>query len=168
MNIRNLTEKLAIEQVRSEDKKQQSAREYRVYTFKQILERRRAAGLEWVVKGRGVKFVSSDEVSKTLPSDLLPSDYLFENESLASEALGGVGSESLESLGSETLGSSYIGKYLGISSRNRTSSTSVIDPRLVELVRSHGLDPDDELLQRTDRSVYSHVRAGDWRTSDSR
>jgi hypothetical protein len=113
VNIRNLTEKLAIEQVRAEDKKQQSAREYRVYTFKQILERRREAGLEWVVKGRGVRFVSHDEVAKTLPSDSLPSDYLFANESLPSEALGGVGSESLESLGSEALDPNYIGTDLG-------------------------------------------------------
>jgi hypothetical protein len=68
VNVRNLIDKLAVEQIRSEDKKQQSAREYRVYTFKQILERRRAAGLEWVVKGRGVQFVSSEEVRKALPS----------------------------------------------------------------------------------------------------
>ncbi len=135
VNIRNLSEKLAIEQVRSEDKKAQSAREYRVYTFKQILERRRAAGLEWVVKGRGVKFVTYDEVAKALPSDSLPSDYRFANESLPSEAH--------ESLPSEAQGSSYIGKYLGISSSSR-----LVDPRLVGLVRSCGLNPDDELLHR--------------------
>lgn len=148
VNIRNLTEKLAIEQVRPEDKKQQSAREYRVYTFKQILERRREAGLEWVVKGRGVRFVSQDEAVKALPSDSLPSDYLFANESLPSEAPGGVGSESLELLGSETLGPIYIGKELGISSRKNTSSTNRVDARLVSLIRSYGLIPDDQLLQR--------------------
>ena len=160
LNMRNLIEKLAIEQVRPEDKKQQSAREYRVYTFKQILERRREAGLEWVVKGRGVRFVSRDEAAKALPSDSLPSDYLFANESLPSEALGGVGSESLESLGSEALGPTYKGKDLGISSRNNTSSTSAVDPRLVGLIRGYGLDPDDQLLQRLTESCSTTADQG--------
>ncbi len=80
VNVRSLIKKLAIEQVRAEDKKQQSAREYHVYTLKQILERRRVAGLEWVVKGRGVQFVPTDAVLKTLPSDTLPSDYMYDDE----------------------------------------------------------------------------------------
>jgi hypothetical protein len=144
VNVRNLIDQLAVEQIRSEDKKQQSAREYRVYTFKQILERRRAAGLEWVVKGRGVQFVSYEEVRKALPSDSLPSDCLFENETLGSEARGGAGSESLESLGSETLGPFYIRKDLGISTTNDT----IVDRRLVDLLRSNNIHPDDGILQR--------------------
>jgi hypothetical protein len=80
VNVRSLIKKLAIEQVRAEDKKQQSAREYHVYTFKQILERRRAAGLEWVVKGRGVQFVPTDVVRKALRSDTLPSDCMYDNQ----------------------------------------------------------------------------------------
>ena len=147
VNVRNLINKLAIEQVRAEDKKHQSAREYRVYTFKQILERRRAAGLEWVVKGRGVQFVSVEEVLKSLPSDSLPSDCIFYNETLGSEAPGGVGSESLETLGSETLGPIYIGKNLGISTTNN-NATTVVDRRLIDLLRSGSINPDDEILQR--------------------
>jgi hypothetical protein len=146
VNVRNLINKLAIEQVRAENKKQQSAREYRVYTFKQILERRRAAGLEWVVKGRGVQFVSTADVLKALPSASLPSDYLFDNETLASEAQGRLDGESLESRGSETLGPFYIGNTLGISATN-TAST-VVDRRLIDLLRSNNIHPDDEILQR--------------------
>ena len=111
-------------------------------------------------QGQRSTFRFSRRSCKALPSDSLPSDYLFANESLPSEALGGVGSESLESLGSEALGPIYIGKDLGISSRNNTSSTSAVDPRLVGLIRSYGLDPDDELLQRLTESCSTTAEQG--------
>ena len=58
MNLRSLTAKLAIDLAALEDRKKQSARQYRLYTPEQILERRAKAGLEWVVKNRGVHFVN--------------------------------------------------------------------------------------------------------------
>ena len=57
MNIRSLTAKLAIDLAALEDRHKQSARQYRLYSPEQILERRTKAGFEWVVKNRGVHFV---------------------------------------------------------------------------------------------------------------
>ena len=65
MNIRSLTVKLALDLAALEDRKKQSARQYRLYTPEQILERRRKAGYEWVVKNRGVHFV--DPTTGKLP-----------------------------------------------------------------------------------------------------
>lgn len=74
MNIRSLTTKLALDLAALEDRKKQSARQYRLYTPEQILERRRKAGFEWVVKNRGVHFV--DPVSGKPATDLRPSETL--------------------------------------------------------------------------------------------
>jgi hypothetical protein len=74
MNIRSLTVKLALDLAALEDRKKQSARQYRLYTPEQIMERRRNAGLEWVVKNRGVHFV--DPVSGKPVTDLRPSETL--------------------------------------------------------------------------------------------
>lgn len=57
MNLRSLAAKLAIELVTLEDRKKQSARQYRLYSPDEILRRRKSAKLEWVVKNRGVHFV---------------------------------------------------------------------------------------------------------------
>ncbi|MGH9453437.1 MAG: hypothetical protein ACRD2O_05650 [Terriglobia bacterium] len=59
-NLRGLIRKLALEILRPENQKLQSPREYRVYNGGQIMDRRRAAGLEWVIKTRGVTFVSAE------------------------------------------------------------------------------------------------------------
>lgn len=72
VNLRGLTEKLAIELVANEDRRQQTPRRYRVYMPAQILDRRRAAGLEWVVKNHGVRFVGHEEMTRLLASEALP------------------------------------------------------------------------------------------------
>lgn len=55
--LRSLESKLAIETIGQADPNQQLGRIYRIYSFTLILERRRSAGLDWVEKGRGVKFL---------------------------------------------------------------------------------------------------------------
>lgn len=51
-NLRSLEAKLAIEAIVDENSHTNTGRTYRIYSFRQILERRRAAGLEWVVRNR--------------------------------------------------------------------------------------------------------------------
>jgi hypothetical protein len=103
INLRSLIEKLAIELVEHEDRKRQTARTYRVLTFKQILERRRAAGLEYVIKNRGIRFVRKEEVDKLLATESLGSTFRARSWSLPSDTLSEVGSESLGALPSESL-----------------------------------------------------------------
>ena len=51
-NLRSLEEKLAIEPIAAEQTHTSTGRTYRVYSFRQILERRRQVGLEWVIRNR--------------------------------------------------------------------------------------------------------------------
>lgn len=55
--IRRLVQKQSIEILRKEVSDLRTARTYRVLDGPEILERRRRAGLEWVLRGRGVEFV---------------------------------------------------------------------------------------------------------------
>jgi hypothetical protein len=59
-NISRLFEKLALEILEDFETMNSQARLYRVYSYKQILERRRAAGLEYVLRNKGVVFCSQD------------------------------------------------------------------------------------------------------------
>lgn len=59
-NISRLFEKLAVEILEDFETMNSQARLYRVYSYKQILERRRAAGLEYVLRNKGVVFCSQD------------------------------------------------------------------------------------------------------------
>ena len=57
-NCQSLIEKLALEQLSEENSRESIGRTYRLFSYKAILERRRAAGLEWVTRSRGVSFVA--------------------------------------------------------------------------------------------------------------
>jgi hypothetical protein len=59
-NISRLFEKLALEIVEDFETINSQARLYRVYSYKQILERRRSAGLEYILRNKGVVFCSKD------------------------------------------------------------------------------------------------------------
>jgi hypothetical protein len=59
-NISRLFEKLAIEILEDFETISSQARLYRVYSYKQILERRRAVGMEYVLRNKGVVFCSPD------------------------------------------------------------------------------------------------------------
>jgi hypothetical protein len=59
-NISRLFEKLALEIVEDFETVSSQARLYRIYSYKQILERRRASGLEYVLRNKGVVFCTSD------------------------------------------------------------------------------------------------------------
>lgn len=61
-NISRLYEKLAIEIIEDFETVSSKPRRYRVYSSKQILERRRAAGLEYVLRNKGVVFCTANGV----------------------------------------------------------------------------------------------------------
>jgi hypothetical protein len=58
LNLASLTAKLAIEQNGDFNSRDMIAKAYRVLSYKEILERRRAAGLEFVVRQKNVVFVT--------------------------------------------------------------------------------------------------------------
>src|SRR4051794_37679205 len=57
--LKGLEEKLAIETLAAENSNERTGKTYCVHSFTAILERRRDAGMEWVEKGRGVRFVKN-------------------------------------------------------------------------------------------------------------
>ena len=57
--LKSLENKLAVETIQKENSNTRVGKTYRIYSFTAILERRRAAGLEWVEKGRGARFVKT-------------------------------------------------------------------------------------------------------------
>ena len=58
-NCQSLIAKLALEQLSDENSRESIGRTYRLFSYKAILERRRAAGLEWVMRSRGVVFAGA-------------------------------------------------------------------------------------------------------------
>lgn len=55
--LERLAGKLSIEEIRTFDRGTRTARTWKIYSYAAILERRRAAGLQWVIRDRGVRFV---------------------------------------------------------------------------------------------------------------
>ena len=70
INIAGLRAKLAIEVLDEHDSRDVTPRTYRLYSFKEILERRRAAGLEYVIRKKSVVFVT--ETGQIVPLPGLP------------------------------------------------------------------------------------------------
>jgi hypothetical protein len=66
INARRLIRKLAIEPIGPYDVAQQTGTTYRLYSYAAILDRRRKAGLEYVVRHRGVDFVDPHSGSPLL------------------------------------------------------------------------------------------------------
>ena len=67
LNLANLTAKLAIEQSGDFSSRDMIAKSYRVLSYKEILERRRAAGLEYVIRQKNVVFVTAHGEPILLP-----------------------------------------------------------------------------------------------------
>ena len=70
LNLASLTAKLAIEQNGDFNSRDMIAKAYRVLSYKEILERRRAAGLEFVIRQKNVVFVT--ESGDPIPLEGLP------------------------------------------------------------------------------------------------
>jgi hypothetical protein len=66
-NCQSLISKLTLEQLAEENSRESIGRTYRLYSYKAIEERRRAAGLEWVTRSRGVLFVPPPPLETPLP-----------------------------------------------------------------------------------------------------
>jgi hypothetical protein len=65
INTQRLIRKLALEVLSPYNTPESIGTTYRVYSSDAILRRRRAAGLEWVVRSRGVEFVDSTRTPYT-------------------------------------------------------------------------------------------------------
>jgi len=64
-NLRSLERKLALQVIGSENSATQEGKSYLVYSRATILEQRRRAGLEWVLRTRGVQLFAQAPVAET-------------------------------------------------------------------------------------------------------
>ena len=68
-NVLSLVQKLALEVTSGFDIRRNEGNTYRVYSYGAILKRRKAAGLEWVIRSRGVRFVDKPPIGITPMGD---------------------------------------------------------------------------------------------------
>jgi len=69
-NIKTLIQKRSLEIAAAENSSTRQGKTYLIYSYPRILERRTQAGMAWVIKNRGVKFIAPDEtptVGRRLP-----------------------------------------------------------------------------------------------------
>ena len=69
---RRLIAKLAIEEVAPEICGQRQGKTYRVFSYRRTLERRKAAGMEWIIQNKGVEFVSPPDPDSPAITDPPP------------------------------------------------------------------------------------------------
>jgi hypothetical protein len=69
LNIRSLIRKLAVEEWKAAECERKIGKTYLIYNTNAILRRRKTAGLEWVVRTRGVSFVDPKTGVPMLPED---------------------------------------------------------------------------------------------------
>ena len=69
LNIRSLIRKLAVEEWKAAECERKIGKTYLIYNTNSILRRRKTAGLEWVIRTRGVAFVNPKTGAPMLPED---------------------------------------------------------------------------------------------------
>jgi hypothetical protein len=72
--LERLVNKRSIQVAAAPDFALKTARQYEVYSYRAILERRRDAGLEWVIRNKGVQFVSKQDVDRYREAGTTPVD----------------------------------------------------------------------------------------------
>ncbi|WP_158793118.1 hypothetical protein [Granulicella sp. L60] len=68
-NLIQLMSKLAVELIAPEDSSARQGRTYRIYSFKATIERRNRAGLNYVIRDKGVRFVMNPDQIEELTLD---------------------------------------------------------------------------------------------------
>jgi hypothetical protein len=87
-NIHNLIEKLAVEIIDSYDRATSTGTTYRLFSYKEILRRRESAGLLWVIRANGVKFVNATEAMGKSPTAPLGNSHTGPLRNLPIASLG--------------------------------------------------------------------------------
>jgi hypothetical protein len=78
-NVQSLVEKLALEVTKPHQTASSTGTTYRIFSYGEILRRRKAAGLIWVIRTSGVRFVDPTGNSPTPPVGNLPRDPVRES-----------------------------------------------------------------------------------------
>jgi hypothetical protein len=106
LNIRSLVRKLAVEEWKAAECERKIGKTYLIYNANAILRRRKSAGLEWIIRTRGVAFVDPKTGVPMLPDE---SDLVSDTESVSDTgSVSGTKSvsdtDSIPVTGTETVG----------------------------------------------------------------
>jgi DNA-binding MarR family transcriptional regulator len=142
-NLRGLEQKLALETIADEDCNARLGRTYRIFSYSAILKRRRAAGMEWVFRGRVVEFVPPPPGAAAISEDTVCSE-----DTVSSEHTGTVCSEHTVTVSSEDT-DTVCSEHTPLGNiRNTTRNTSSSNiPFLVEIARQYAPGTDDDALR---------------------
>ncbi len=142
--LASLERKLALETIAPEDSNHRIGRTYRIFSYTEILNRRRRGGLVWVRKTRGVELFPSREMAIT--GTVPVSGTLPETASVPlSGTVPGTPSEAVPE--SRTAAVPETGTPLiGIDS-NASRQTSSVSPALVQAILQHSPHVDDAAVQ---------------------
>jgi len=146
LNIRSLVKKLALEEIGAEDSRAGIGKTYKVYAYSAILARRRAAGMEWVIRTKGVAFVDRKGGNISIPhTDSAPPTDSIPGPDRVSGPEPGAGPPTDSGAGPPT---DSVPPYRN-SFRNRTEETSSLEAApLLERLAALGIRLDDDAGRR--------------------
>jgi hypothetical protein len=129
-NLRTLLEKLAVEVIAKENSSTRTGKTYRVFSYKAILERRRAAGMIFVTKDKGVRFV-------TTPEDInRNADAALDHPAIDKTSTVDITTTvDKTSTGTVDKTSPPLGSILGIKNRKTTTTGEDLDPIVATLAK---------------------------------
>jgi hypothetical protein len=141
--LRSLSAKLSIELVAEADRAEGKGRTWRIRTFRQILERRRAANLVWAIKSGGgqIKFVRSDDIERLLAehlenesvgNDSVPTECFWENDYVPIDSISRKDTESIGNMGTDSFACKEV--LVNRSVVNKTAAASPAVARFLPLV----------------------------------
>jgi hypothetical protein len=137
-----LIQKLAIEEIAHEVSYERIGKTYRIFSYKVILERRRASNMEWVIKNKGVEFVMPSGISVPETSISYPVPDIRITDTLPdTDTVSITGRESLSISGRESL--SITGTLLDNSSREIFRELSASSSAVAAALSEYGTIDDD-------------------------
>jgi hypothetical protein len=142
-----LIQKLAIEEIAQEISYERIGKTYRIFSYKVILERRRANNMEWVIKNKGVEFVMPSVISSPETSISGPAPDIGITDTLPdTDTVSITGMEALSISGRESL--SITGTLLENSSREVFRELSASSSAAVAAALSEYGTIDDDAVQK--------------------
>jgi hypothetical protein len=144
-NTAGLISKLAIDVIGAEDIHNRKGRTYRVFSFGEILKRRRAAGFEWVSRDKSRKFVQKDGLS--FPDDgqrkegtaLSYLDTVVIADTVVDFSASHLATVSATTIGAVVATTPPLGSSLGIQEEEKPSSSTEVNTIVQALALQAGM-----------------------------
>ena len=123
-----LIEKLALERLVEPNSFTRVAATYRIYSYRKILDQRRKAGLEWVTRANGVRFISLQLAQEILAKPKFQYNDARQPDEITTLSQGALSSSDSMSYDATSMDVSYEnGQNTGILRRNSVSEAAPVE-----------------------------------------